>query len=127
MQKRSQRQCDKYSERRTTDNVEGIVHADVDAGERDRGREDEQCRGEDERQRNPEQAEPSRVRETLEDRIQPARAVMDDPALEVAVSGDQAGTICFVCSTSARRSNGLPTKPCAPRSAASRPASSWPL
>src|SRR5207248_5495492 len=83
--------------------------------------------GQNERQRDPEQAEPPRVREPLEDRIQPARAVVDNPALEVAVGGDQAGTICFVCSTSARRSNGLPTKPCAPRSAASRPASSWPL
>ncbi len=34
-------------------------------------------------------------------------------AVEMAIGRDQAGTICFVCSISARRSKGLPTKPCA--------------
>ena len=62
------------------------------------------------------QSSPSRagVRQAFEDRIQPARTMVDDPTFELPVERDQAGTICFVCSISARRSNGLPTKPCAP-------------
>src|SRR3954469_2196786 len=76
---------------------------------------------------DPEQPEASGIRQAFEDRVQPTRAMVDDPTLEVAIGGDQAGTICFVCSIKARRSNGFPTNPCAPRSAASRPASSWPL
>ena len=81
-------------------------------------------RAENSREHDPEQPEPAGVGQPFEHRIQPTRAMVDDPALEVAVGGDQAGTICFVCSISARRSNGLPTKPWAPRSAASRLTSS---
>jgi hypothetical protein len=81
----------------------------------------------DEREHDPQQPEPACVREPFENGIQPTRAVVDYPTLKVTVRRDQAGTICFVCSISARRSNGFPTKPCAPRSAASRSASSCPL
>src|SRR5439155_20563902 len=102
---------------------------------RDRNR--DQCEGEDapaaieraqhDRNDDPEEPEPAGVREPFEDRIQPARAMADYPALEVPVERDQAGTICFVCSINARRAHGLLTKPCAPRITASSPASSWPL
>ena len=81
----------------------------------------------DERERDPEQTEPPRIRQSLEDRAQPPGAVVNHPTLDVAIRGDQAGTICFVWSISARRSKGLPTNPCAPRWAASSPASSCPL
>src|SRR5262249_51598134 len=83
--------------------------------------------GKDQREHDPQQSEPPRVREPFEDGVEPTRAMVDNPPLEMTVLGDQAGMICFVCSISARRSNGLPTKPCAPRSAASRSASSCPL
>src|SRR5439155_25751441 len=84
-------------------------------------------RSERERQNDPQKAEAPGVREPFEEWIQPARAMVDDPALEVAIGGDQAGTICFVWSINARRSKGLPTKAWAPRCAASAPASSCPL
>jgi hypothetical protein len=80
--------------------------------------------GQNQGDRDPDETQSPCPGEPLEDRIQPTRAMVDDPALEMTVRGDQAGTICFVCSTSARRSKGFPTKPCAPRSAASSPASS---
>ena len=68
-------------------------------------------RAEDEREPDPEEAEAPGVREPFEDRIEPTRAMVDDPALEMAIGRDQAGTICFVCSISARKSKGLPTNP----------------
>jgi len=45
--------------------------------------------GEHESDPNPEQAEPAGVRETFEERIQPARAMVDEPALEVAIRAEQ--------------------------------------
>ena len=53
-------------------------------------------RAEHERDGYPQEPEPAGIRKPFEDRIQPARAMVDDPALEMAVEGDQAGTICFV-------------------------------
>src|SRR5205814_7494869 len=56
----------------------------------DDGRQDEHAETppderDDERDRDPDQAEPADERERLEDGGEPARTVMDDPALEVAV------------------------------------------
>ena len=51
---------------------------------------------EHERDPKPEQAGPAGVGQALEHRIQPARPVVDEPALEVPVGSVQAGTICFV-------------------------------
>ena len=45
-------------------------------------------------------------------------AVVDDPPLEVPVPAGQTGAICFVCSISWCRSNGLPTNACAPTASA---------
>src|SRR5207248_7265650 len=72
-----------------------------------------------ERDPDPDEPERSDPREAFEQPVQPADTVLDDPALDVSIGADQVGTICFVCSTSERRSNGLPTNACAPRSLAS--------
>src|SRR5207248_6256019 len=57
--------------------------------------------------------------EVDDERVQPIDAMVDDPALEVAIERDQVGSSCLVCVISSCGSNGLPMKPCAPRSAAS--------
>jgi hypothetical protein len=57
--------------------------------------------------------------EADEEPVDPADAVVDDPALEMLVGRDQVGSSCFVWSISCCGLKGLPTKPCAPRDAAS--------
>jgi len=70
----------------------------------------QQC--EHERERNPDDAPASDARQPDEDVVERRGAVLDDPVLGAVI---QTGASCFVLSISCCRSNGLPTKPCAPR------------
>ena len=58
-------------------------------------------------------------READRDRVDDADAMADDPVLDVSIEPDQTGTSCFARSISCWGSNGLPTKPRAPRCSAS--------
>ena len=98
-------------------------------GERD---EDEQPRpaqddGEQQPEREPDRPPRPDPREPDEHLVERVPPVGDDPALEMAVEGDQAGTSCLIWSRSCCGSNGLPTKPCAPRAAACASSSTLPL
>src|SRR6187399_693791 len=73
----------------------------------------------DERDGYPHEPEGPDVAEPLEDRIQPAGPMVDDPSFELVVEVDQVGRSCLVDSISCRGSNGLPMKPRAPRALAS--------
>src|SRR5262249_38132066 len=64
------------------------------------------------------------AREPDEDVVERFPAMPDDPVLDGAVEGGQTGTMDFVWSISCCRSNGLPTKPCAPPACACSTASS---
>ena len=86
-------------------------------GQRD---EDERLRAaaqqrEHERERDPDGAPAPDARQPDEDVVERAEAVLDDPVLEPVI---QTGASCFVLSINCCRSNGFPTKPCAPRLAA---------
>jgi hypothetical protein len=59
-----------------------------------------------------------------EEPVEPADAMVDDPALEMPVGRDQVGSSCLVWSTSSWGLKGLPTKPWAPRAVASSASSS---
>jgi hypothetical protein len=62
-------------------------------------REDREPAPEDRRERGqhkPDEARLADVRETDEEIVEPWCPVVDDPALESRVEGDQAGTSCFV-------------------------------
>ena len=76
----------------------------------------------------PDDAEGADEREPLEERIEHADAVLDDPVLELAVEADrgvvETGSSCFVDSISERGSNGLPMKPARRATAASAAARS---
>jgi hypothetical protein len=65
------------------------------------------------RQRDREEDEPlgAEPREPDEDLVEPVRTVMDDPALDVPVEGDQLGSSSFARWISWPGSNGLPMKP----------------
>ncbi len=62
--------------------------------------------------REPHRAPAADAREPDEDVVERDPAMLDDPAFDPMV---QSGTSCFVRSMSCCRSNGLPTKACAPR------------
>ena len=66
-------------------------------------------------------------RQGLEHGIEPADAVLDDPALSVTVEADQTGSSCLVDSISCCGSNGFPMNPWAPRASASDADSTFPL
>ncbi len=68
--------------------------------------------------RDPDEAQPAEPREIDEEPVEPADPVKHDPVFEVLVPG-QAGTSCLARSISCCGSNGLPTKPRAPRCSAS--------
>ena len=96
---------------------------DVRAAPRDRKRD---------RDRQPDARPRPRDRERGEDGVQPVDPVLDDPAVEAAVDGDQTGRaprICLARSISCRGSKGFPMNPLAPRSTASpaEASSTWPL
>jgi hypothetical protein len=55
------------------------------------------------------------VGERDEERVERLAPVTNDPPLEAMVEADHTGRICFARSTSVCGSNGLPTKPDAPR------------
>ena len=94
---------------------------------RERHEEDEprpaQDGGEEQREHEPDRAPRADPREPDEELVERVPAVMDDPALEMAVERDQ-GSSRLVWSSSSSRSKGLPTKPCAPRAAACASSSS---
>src|SRR5581483_3522805 len=70
---------------------------------------------EGEAEREPHAAPAAATRQPFEDVVERTPPVLDDPALDVPV---QRGASCLARSTSACRSNGLPTNPWAPRFAA---------
>jgi hypothetical protein len=77
------------------------------------------------RNHEPDQALSSYPRQGLEDRIEPGRPVVDNPALDAPVEGDQAGSSSLACSINCWGSKGFPTNPWAPRALASSAA--WSL
>lgn len=62
--------------------------------------------GDEERDREPDEPERASVRKPLEDGIEPAGPMVDDPALEPVVEPDQIGTSRVVDSISCSGSNG---------------------
>ena len=70
------------------------------------------------RDRDPDEPERADPRQPDEEPVEPADPMQDDDALQLSIEGNQTGTICFAWSTSCCGSNGLPTKPCAPRAVA---------
>jgi hypothetical protein len=79
--------------------------------------------GKKEREHEPDRPPRSDPREPDKELVERVPAMMDDPALEMAIEGDQ-GSSRLVRSSSSSRSKGLPTKPCAPRAAACASSSS---
>ncbi len=73
----------------------------------------------DEREHEPNRTPRSELRQPDERIVQRVPPVVDDPAFPVLIEPGQVGTICFAWSISCCRSNGFPTKACAPRVAAS--------
>jgi len=75
-------------------------------------------RRKDETEDQPEKPVRADLRQEDEEVVQRMPAMVDDPSLRMAVPAGQTGAICFVWSISCCRSNGLPTKACAPPEAA---------
>jgi len=111
-------------QRRAIDVDDGLQREgeQVGGGDRADGKEEDAGPAEQEshqrRDRDPNKPERTDPREADEEPVEPADPVQNDDALQLSIEGNQTGTICFAWSTSCCGSNGLPTKPCAPRAVA---------
>jgi hypothetical protein len=93
----------------------GGSYSECDQHEEDGSAPEEGC---ERREHQPHEPGGAKPRESDEERVQPADALLHHPPLDVAVEGDQVGSSCFVDSISCSGSNGFPRKLRAPREVA---------